>query len=117
MSAGLLTTVLIFASPVGAGPAPTGLKKGDEFTFVGTVVEVVDRPTRRFRRDHSLELRVFVLDQTENWRDVAVLTKLHRLADVVAGPAGDLTGRAPVKMRLLSFASILSVSTQTGRFT
>src|SRR5262245_42953546 len=82
VSAGLLTLALVVAAP----PAPTGLQKGDEFTFVGSVAEAVERPGERFRRNHDLELRVFVLDRTEKWADAAVLTRLKRTDD--EGAAG-----------------------------
>lgn len=92
MSAGLLTLTLAVAAPV-----PAGLQKGDTFTFTGSVAEAVERPGDRFRRNHDLELRVFVLDHHEKWADVAVLTRLKRTDDAVAGAAGALTGNAAPK--------------------
>ncbi len=101
MSAGLRTLTLVICwsvplAPAGQGAAaplePTGLQKGDEFTFVGTVAEVVDRPGKQFRRNHDLELRVFVLDRNEKWADAVVLTRLKRTDDVVSDAAGALTG-------------------------
>jgi hypothetical protein len=92
VSAGLLTLAAALAAPT-----PVGLQKGDEFTFVGTVAEAVERPGRRLRRNHELVLRVFVLDRTETWADAAVLTRLTRAGDAVAGAAGALTGAAADK--------------------
>jgi hypothetical protein len=77
-----------------APPVPVGLQKGDEYTFVGTVKEVVDRPGKQFRRNHDLELRLFVLGNTEKWVDAVVITRLKRSEDVVTGAAGALTGGA-----------------------
>ena len=103
MSAGLRTLMLVvcWSVPLAAAgrgaaapPVPTGLQKGDEITFVGTVAEVVDRPGKQFRRNHDLELRVFVLDHNEKWADAVVLTRLKRTEDVVAGAAGAITGGA-----------------------
>ncbi len=93
MTAGLLT--LTFA--IGAPPAPIGLQKGDEFTFVGTITEAVERPANRFRRSHAIQLRVFVLDRQENWADVAVLTRLARIDDAVTGAVAPVTGAGPEK--------------------
>lgn len=103
MSAGLRTLTLVICwsvplAPAGRGAAapaePIGLQKGDEFTFVGKVAEVVDRPAKQFRRNHDLELRVFVLDRNEKWADAVVLTRLMRTDDVVSDAVGALTGEA-----------------------
>jgi hypothetical protein len=88
VTAGLLALSLVVATP----PAPAGLQKGDEFTFVGTVAEEVRRAPNFFRRNHKLELRVFVLDRQEAWADAVVLTRLQRAADAVAGAVGAVTG-------------------------
>ena len=94
MTGGFLALVLLCPT---APPAETGLQKGDELTFVGTVEEAVDRPGTRFRRAQKLEVRVLVLEKAENWADAAVLTLLRRKDDVVAGAAGTITGGAPEK--------------------
>ncbi len=83
------------AAPAGGG-ARTGLQKGDEFTFVGTVEEAVDRPAR-FRRSQKLEIRVLVVEKTDAWADAAVLTLLRRTDDAVAGAVSTITGGAPEK--------------------
>ena len=88
MTAGLFALTLAAAAP------PAGLQTGDEFAFAGTVVEVVSRPAEQFRREHALELRVLVLDRRENWTDAAVLTRLKRTGDVVAGALPGVTGSA-----------------------
>ena len=86
MTAGLLLVAL--AAP----PASGGLQKGDELTYSGSVAEAVDRPAQRFRREHSLEVRVLVLEVTQRYADVAVLTRLKRADDAVAGAVGVVTG-------------------------
>jgi hypothetical protein len=90
-------TAGLLALALAAPPAPNGLQKGDEFTFVGTVEEAVDRPADRFRRAHALELRVLVLDRQDAWADAAVLTRLKRTGDAVAGAVGAVTGGGPAK--------------------
>ncbi len=89
VTAGLFALTLAIAAP----PA-TGLQRGDEFTFTGTVAEVVNRVPDFFRRNHNLELRVLVLDRQENWADAVVLTRLQRTEDAVAGAVGAVTGAA-----------------------
>ncbi len=83
---------------------PTGLAKGDELTFTGTVEEAVERPGTRFRRSQNLEIRVLVLEKKDAWVDVAVLTLLRRKDDAVAGAVGAVTGggaeKAPPGARL-----------------
>jgi hypothetical protein len=91
VSAGLI----MIAAAMGAPTALGGLQKGDQLTFVGTVAEQVARPGKEFRRHHDLELRVFVLDRTEKWADVAVLTRLKRTGDAVAKSAGTITSARP----------------------
>ncbi len=71
---------------------PTGLAKGDELTFLGSVEEGIDRPGNRFRRAQKLEIRVLVLERTDAWADVAVLTLLRRTDDAVTGAAATITG-------------------------
>ena len=93
MSAGLL----ILSVVVGVPPVATGLQKGDQLSFVGTVVEEVRRPGKEFRRAHDLELRVLVLERQEKWTDSAVLTRLKRGDDAVANTAGAVTGDATRK--------------------
>ncbi len=95
MSTGFFVIALLVSAP-----GPTGLQKGDEFTFAGTVVENdnrPDRPGQRLRRDYQLTLRVFVLDRQENWADAAVLTSLLRTEDAVGGFARPVTGTGPDK--------------------
>lgn len=82
---GLLTLTL-----VAPAAAPTW-QRGDEYVYAGTVAEAVDRPANRFRREHALTVRVFVLERRETWADVAVLTLLRRTDDAVAGAAGTVT--------------------------
>src|SRR5207253_2364813 len=91
VTGGLLAIALL--AP--AAPPAGGLQKGDELTFTGTVEEAVDRPGVRFRRKHQLEIRVLVLERTEKWADVTVVTLLRRTDDIVAGAVGDITGGAP----------------------
>jgi hypothetical protein len=80
-----------------APPIESGLRKGDELTFTGTVEEAVDRTGARFRRSQKLEVRVLVLEKTETWMDAAVLTLLRRTDDAVTGAVGQITGGAPEK--------------------
>jgi hypothetical protein len=82
---------------LGPTAPPEGLQKGDELTFTGTVEEAVDRPGNRFRRAQKLEIRVLVLEKSEAWADVAVLTLLTRTDDAVAGAVGAVTGGTPDK--------------------
>lgn len=89
MTAGLL--VLSLAT---AAPPVTGLQRGDEFTFTGTVAEGVSRAPDFFRRNHALELRLLVLDRQENWADIVLLTRLQRTEDAVGGAVGAVTGAA-----------------------
>lgn len=92
MTGGFLALALLCPA---APPEPSGLAKGDELTFVGTVEEAVDRPGNRFRRAQKLDIRVLVLEKSEAWADVAVLTLLRRTDDAVAGAVGSITGGAP----------------------
>ncbi|MCI0700577.1 MAG: peroxiredoxin family protein [Planctomycetia bacterium] len=94
MSVGMLALALLVPT---APPEPTGLQKGDELTFVGTVEEQVRRPGNQFRRLQKLEIRVLVLEQHETSVDVAVLTLLRRTDDAVAGAVGTVTGGTPEK--------------------
>lgn len=89
MNAGLFALTL-----AAAAPPPSGLQPGDGFTFAGTVAEGVNRPGEQFRRGHALELRVLVLDRQENRADAAVLTRLKRSDDAVAGTLPGVTGGA-----------------------
>ena len=89
MTGGFLALALLCPA---APPDPTGLAKGDELTFVGTVEEAGDRPGNRFRRAQTLEIRVLVLEKSAAWADVAVLTLLRRTDDAVAGAVGAITG-------------------------
>lgn len=93
MTGGFLALALL--NP--AAPADSGLQKGDELTFVGTVAEAVDRPGNRFRRAQTLEIRVLVLEKSESWADVAVLTLLRRTGDRVTGAVAQISGGAPDK--------------------
>lgn len=98
MSSALIILAVAASAPPGPSPSgPIGLEKGDLLTFAGTVVEEVRRPGKEFRRDHELELRVFVLERTERWADAVVLTRLRRSADAVTGSARTVTGRGPRK--------------------
>ncbi len=94
MTGGFLALALLCPT---APPEPAGLVKGDELTFVGTVEEAVDRVGNRFRRAQKLEIRVLVLEKSEAWADVAVLTLLRRTDDAVAGAVGSITGGTPDK--------------------
>ena len=94
MTGGFLALALLCPT---APPTDGGLQKGDELTFTGTVEEAVDRPSARFRRAQKLEIRVLVLEKTETWTDVAVLTLLRRQDDAVTGAVGTITGGAPEK--------------------
>lgn len=111
MTAGLFTLALIAAAPPDSPPLRSpaslagGLQTGDSFTFAGTVAEAIDRPAERFRRYHSLEVRVLVLDREENWADAVVLTRLKRTEDAVSGAVPGVTGNradknAPPLVRL-----------------
>ena len=93
VSAGLFIIAVVVGTPP-AAPLPGGLQKGDQFTFVGTVDEAAERPGERFRRRHELQLHVLVLERHEKWADAAVLTRLKRTDDAVAGVAGAVTGGA-----------------------
>ncbi|MCS6863588.1 MAG: hypothetical protein RMJ56_14085 [Gemmataceae bacterium] len=92
MSSGWLAVALLGC---GAAPEVAGLHKGDELTYTGTVEEAVERPGMRFRRLQKLEVRLFVLQSRETWMDVAVLTRLRRHDDPVAGAVGTITGTLP----------------------
>jgi hypothetical protein len=99
---GFLALALLAPS---AEPArAVGLQKGDELTFTGTVSEGANRVGNRFRRAHALEIRALVLDASDRWADVAVLTVLRRTDDAVSGAVADLTGTsakaAPPLVRL-----------------
>jgi hypothetical protein len=89
VSGGFLALALLCPSA-----EPTGLAKGDELTYTGTVEEAINRPGNRFRRAQKVEIRVLVLEKAETWVDVAVLTLLRRTDDAVAGAVGAITGGA-----------------------
>lgn len=95
----------LYALTFVAAPGPIGLQAGDAFTYSGNVVEYVDRPDHRLRRSHELTVRMVVLEQQENWSDLAVLTRLLRTEDVVGLAAKPVTGasvdqNAPPLLRL-----------------
>lgn len=93
LPAGLLALALLAPA---APPDPVRLPKGAELIYTGTVAEAVDRPGRRFRREHDLEIRLFVLDQRDGWADVAVLTLLRRAGDpATAAALPVVTGASP----------------------
>lgn len=92
MTGGLLALSMLL-TPAG----PTGLQRGDELTYTGTVEEAVERPGNRFRRSQKLEVRVLVLEVKEAWTEVAVLTLLRRADDMVAGAVPLVTGAGPDK--------------------
>ena len=92
MTGGILALALLIPTA-----PPAGLQKGDELTFTGTIEEAVDRPGKRFRRAHTLEIRVLVLEKKDAWADVAVLTLLRRTDDAVTTAAGAITGGTPEK--------------------
>lgn len=94
MSGGFLALGLALLAP---GAEPTGLQKGDELTYLGTVAEANDRVGSRFRRALKLEVRALVLDAQQEWVDVAVLTLLRRTDDAVTGAVNTITGGAPDK--------------------
>ena len=83
--AGVLLLLLAPAAP----PEPDRLPKGTELLYTGTVTEAVDRPGRRYRRSHDLEVRVLVLDRQPGWADAAVLTLLRR-SDAAPDPTRPL---------------------------
>jgi hypothetical protein len=93
VTGGLLALALLAPSA-----EPNGLAKGDELTFAGTVAEGVDRPGNRFRRAQTLEIRVLVLEKSDAWADVAVLTLLRRTDDAVTGAVAQVTGGVPDKV-------------------
>ena len=98
MSPALFIVALTAGAPPALAPGgSSGLEKGDQLTFAGTAVEEGRRPGKEFRREHEIELRVFVLGRTGRWADAVVLTRLKRSADAVAGAAKAVTGRAPGK--------------------
>jgi hypothetical protein len=80
-----------------AAPGPTGLQKGDEFTFTGSVTDNVERTTQRLHREYKLSLRFLVLERQENYVDAVQLTTLQRVEDAVGGFARPVTGSAPDK--------------------
>lgn len=76
-----------------APPDGPKLQRGDEFAYVGTVSEAVDRPGTRLRRSHEIAVRVFVLERSPTWADAAVLTLVRRAPDApVAGAIPEFTG-------------------------
>jgi hypothetical protein len=93
----LAIAVTLGAPPALEPPRGIGLELGDLLTYGGSVVEEVRRPGKESRRDHELELRVFVLERNEKWADAIVLTRIRRMEDAVGGAAGSLTGRVPRK--------------------
>jgi hypothetical protein len=82
-----------------SAPGPTGLQKGDEFTFSGSIKENEERPRkglqRELHREYELCLRLFVLDRQELWADAALLTQLRRIEDAVGAAAKPVTGTVP----------------------
>ena len=92
MSNGFLTLMVLVSAS-----GPTGLQKGDELTFKGTVVENDNRPSKLWHREYQLTLRIFILERQENWSDAAVLTKLRPVEDAVGGVSKPVTGTGPDK--------------------
>jgi len=81
LAAGLLLFGLILGadSPTLHGPR---FVRGDEFVYVGEVLEAGERVDNRFRKKHEFEVRVFVLEATEGTADCAVQTLVRPLADL-----------------------------------
>src|SRR6185437_13656342 len=72
---GLLALALL----VPAAPPAARFQRGDELTYTGRITEAIERPGNRLRRQHELEVRVFVLERRDKWADAAVLTLLRRI--------------------------------------
>ena len=77
------------APPAAVAVPPYQPKRGDEWTYRGTVVE-----TDRTQRRHDLEVRALVLDRTGRYADVAVLTLLRRRDDIVSAAVPAVTGQS-----------------------
>jgi hypothetical protein len=97
-------TVLLF---VGLTPARSDPKlplatfsTGDEMVYSGEVNEESSRVDLPYKRKSSLEVRVFVLNSTAAYADLAVLTSTQILEDPnVAGPAASVTGQTAKEAR------------------
>ena len=68
------------AAPEGVLSGPR-LKPGDELHYVGQIQQNGERVENRFRKKFKLEVRVFVLEVSEEATDCAVLTSIAPLGD------------------------------------
>jgi hypothetical protein len=72
-----LTLVLFGAGAAEAVPGPR-LSKGDELHYVGEIVESSETVDNPFRKTHSLEIRLFILEADETAAIGALLTVVGR---------------------------------------
>ena len=88
----LLLLNLIAAGPEVVLRAPR-LSRGDEITYRGQIIEVGEQLDNRFRKEHELELRLFVLETQASSVDCALMTKVRpKLDPAVAVSAEALAG-------------------------
>ncbi|QEL14578.1 hypothetical protein [Limnoglobus roseus] len=95
-------TLLLMLAPTRAEPtAPTPhFGRGDEMVYTGEVAEESTRVDLTNRRRFGLEVRIFVLETTDAFTDLAVLTLLQSKEDPnVAPAAAAVTGVDPAKNR------------------
>ncbi len=92
-----LLLVGVSAGPDGVSVGGPRLARGDELHYAGEVQEAGDRLGNRFRKRHTLEIRVFVLEATRDTADCAVLTVVRPLPDPGVTAAVVAIGAARVK--------------------
>jgi len=91
-------SLLLFGS--GAAEVVPGprLVKGDELHYVGEVVETSNRVENPYRKAHSLEVRLFVLESDDTAAICALLTVITRDADPALAPGmANIARRGPQK--------------------
>ncbi len=94
-------TLLLLLTPTADPSAgPPQFSRGDEMVYAGEVSEASTRVDLTNRRRYGLEVRVFVLETSDAFTDLAVMTLLQAKEDPnIAPAAAAVTGIDPAKHR------------------
>ena len=107
----LLALALAPAAPPDRSAALLGpqLARGEEYHYRGTIREVAERPEGRWIKSSRIEVRLYVLEASAEFTDVAVLTSILPLDDervasaikTVSGQAAERAKKAALRLDLV----------------